>query len=1073
MYSSSIVCYIYSIFISDIFIKPPSRPESHESGQLRPQSVPAEEILNNGSLDDQIPRVGASPSPGLVVTSVAGPLKLFKCELCPFVCLSEAKWSTHVEKHTTSKFNRRKFYCGGCENIFYEQQSMKLHLIEDHLMGELEAIELTEFTFKANPFVPSKKFRKRGISIKNVQTLKKPDLIESTELIEQRRPLRDGQKIFVKSVEVLKRPDLPSPSPSPSPNPPTTSPNIYMTQPYNYTTVNNTPPHVCRGPITFPSSSFTVKTSNSPMLASPLPTASYFEASMDVDSEPERSQSTENKKIFIPNVLPRTNQPDPLMPMTTIHLKSIDEVNMLSFNEIQAPPLLNIDASFNFDSVFGDDLTLNPILNDTDTILDHISELIDQNLDHNFASLLEESASSLLSDVGEKKVEVKLQPQPSNERNPSPVTRTLVSEPDEASNPTVTNEPTETKNEQPSTSASSDIADKPRGRIYVASNLMDPKIVTKPPESNHEQVDQTDTPSDPEKPRGRIYIASNLVDPKHSVPASEKPRPRIYVASNLLEKGINSNSLSASLVNQPGPKAATVGLSTICQDHFYAAPSSTETNKEMLKGGNQSKPLFTEEDVVVPLPSDVDDENDDDDCDSSDERQVIEETVIEEIIVEEVLEPLDLVKDPSEKKDTESNDMTRKIFVARNLSHFSSPITEPVASSSNVQAVDTNLITRRSERLRKSGKCNDDLLFCNVSTCSSSFKDQNVLEYHQRCHSIDLKCFKCPECTETFRDAVLLHTHLWRFHRIDLELYSCDKCEYKTPLLSRLQTEHFQIHCGEKLVECEECGKHFKTPKHCRDHKKLHSIMRGEQFPIERIQKCNECNLVFSNRSSLRTHKLTLHATAPAEFACDKCPRSFNTHPALKTHYKKHAEEKYYKCPDCDYESNDHNSFRRHKMKHSNTGMYACPYCTYTSIQSTTYRRHLETKHTELASDLLYKCQLCKFVSISQQKYDVHMTKHRLDSAKKDLLLQRAQPANSPELIYLNPNVPVNVRPALATTKQPFTLGHPLMKLKTPGEIVNAVMVPQQIQKIPTPPLVHHLIPTSTQFTGVIPKTQP
>lgn len=62
--------------------------------------------------------------------------------------------------------------------------SLKVHLSEDHMMPSEEATVLTDYIVRNNSFGPTKKGKKNRIFIKNVQTLKKPDLIESTEVKE-------------------------------------------------------------------------------------------------------------------------------------------------------------------------------------------------------------------------------------------------------------------------------------------------------------------------------------------------------------------------------------------------------------------------------------------------------------------------------------------------------------------------------------------------------------------------------------------------------------------------------------------------------------------------------------------------------------------------------------------------------------------------------------------------------------------------------------------------------------------------------------------------------------------------
>uniref|UniRef100_A0A182P0P0 C2H2-type domain-containing protein n=1 Tax=Anopheles epiroticus TaxID=199890 RepID=A0A182P0P0_9DIPT len=164
---------------------------------------------------------------------------------------------------------------------------------------------------------------------------------------------------------------------------------------------------------------------------------------------------------------------------------------------------------------------------------------------------------------------------------------------------------------------------------------------------------------------------------------------------------------------------------------------------------------------------------------------------------------------------------------------------------------------------------------------------------------------------------------------------------------------------------------------------------------LQSSMKCVKCGLRFAGKRQLRTHMDAKHPTEPGEHStevpvskhrCLLCGMVFRTRYLLQSHSAKHSDEKRFKCEHCEYTTNDHNAFRRHKMRHSTKGghMYKCSYCDYSSIQSTTYRKHLERMHAEVASALLYKCAKCPFVSISEAKYQLHRTKHHEEDASTE-----------------------------------------------------------------------------------------
>uniref|UniRef100_A0A182V6L4 C2H2-type domain-containing protein n=1 Tax=Anopheles merus TaxID=30066 RepID=A0A182V6L4_ANOME len=315
---------------------------------------------------------------------------------------------------------------------------------------------------------------------------------------------------------------------------------------------------------------------------------------------------------------------------------------------------------------------------------------------------------------------------------------------------------------------------------------------------------------------------------------------------------------------------------------------------------------------------------------------------------------------------------------------------------------------------------------CDLKDCGVRFRQPDRLDYHRKCHVVapdSPNPIHCPECGSLeFRNWNTLHTHLWREHAIDMELYACHLCSFKTPVLCRLNNTHMKIHSEERNFKCAICGKAFKNNKQLRNHRRWHrephqrqqqqpqhqeAPVVEEQQPVSQpppveetpaigptqssdasqgdkpkakptsiqqsTMKCVKCGLRFAGKRQLRTHMDAKHPTeagepgstevSAAKHRCLLCGMVFRTRYLLQSHAAKHSDEKRFKCEHCEYTTNDHNAFRRHKMRHSTKGghMYKCSYCDYSSIQSTTYRKHLERMHAEVASALLYKCAKCPF----------------------------------------------------------------------------------------------------------------
>ncbi|XP_055609255.1 uncharacterized protein LOC129756409 [Uranotaenia lowii] len=338
---------------------------------------------------------------------------------------------------------------------------------------------------------------------------------------------------------------------------------------------------------------------------------------------------------------------------------------------------------------------------------------------------------------------------------------------------------------------------------------------------------------------------------------------------------------------------------------------------------------------------------------------------------------------------------------------------------------------------------------CDLADCGARFKKPETLTYHRQCHILTeggqhvSEGIQCPECGSCdFRNWNTLHTHLWREHTVDMELYSCHLCNFKTPVLCRLNNTHMKIHFDEKNFICVVCDKAFKNNKQLRNHRRSHrdpilkkAKERPTEEPIPTLQveetpsrssvlsgktvKCVQCGIKYQNKRALKEHVEKNHGNEEGTSKNGKCKKCnicgilLKTRYLLQSHKFKHSDEKKFKCGDCDYSTNDHNAIRRHKLRHNSDGhMYRCTYCDYSSIQSTSYRKHLQRVHSDVASKLLYSCSQCAFVSISEVKYLLHRAKHEagvdLTEDTPELNPTGIQPSEEIEnTVAPNPEIPI------------------------------------------------------------------
>lgn len=342
---------------------------------------------------------------------------------------------------------------------------------------------------------------------------------------------------------------------------------------------------------------------------------------------------------------------------------------------------------------------------------------------------------------------------------------------------------------------------------------------------------------------------------------------------------------------------------------------------------------------------------------TSSESFVNNPTDISEIVQNEVLVTPERNETPNDKN------VLQKLEIQENLQNqpmVSIPMefcaSEEVVKETQEIKLKPSKKNKRKKVIRENSKSDSNIQIvykCSQENCNEHFSSENLLNYHRKCHGTG-NVIICPECRcEDFKTYTNLHTHLWRAHKVDIDLFSCELCDFKTPILSRLNNFHAKTHLDVKNYKCTfmKCEKSFKNSKQLANHVQIHKKRKIEKItsdePSSKKLRCLECNKSFSSESGLYIHSM-----------------------------EHKNEEKKFNCTDCVYSTNDHNSFRRHKSQHSLVHHYKCPSCDYSSIQSNTYRKHLERQHPELAESLLFKCNMCKFTTISRAKYDGHLVKH-------------------------------------------------------------------------------------------------
>ena len=196
--------------------------------------------------------------------------------------------------------------------------------------------------------------------------------------------------------------------------------------------------------------------------------------------------------------------------------------------------------------------------------------------------------------------------------------------------------------------------------------------------------------------------------------------------------------------------------------------------------------------------------------------------------------------------------------------------------------------------------------------CDKHYNRRDVLNRHIKT-AHELETIECKECEETFKRSDFLERHIRAVH--DCEEYKCEHCNKKfnrKDILERHQEKgdnecnecdmtfcsmrKLQHHFTEEhgLYECEICEKIFKKKSNLVEH---NVFVAGE--------KCSICDKQFCGKKKLFAHITTAHAE---HFECSKCGQKFSNRWLLHRHGKSK-----YTCLECDSIFCNVNSLKSHK----------------------------------------------------------------------------------------------------------------------------------------------------------------
>lgn len=195
-------------------------------------------------------------------------------------------------------------------------------------------------------------------------------------------------------------------------------------------------------------------------------------------------------------------------------------------------------------------------------------------------------------------------------------------------------------------------------------------------------------------------------------------------------------------------------------------------------------------------------------------------------------------------------------------------------------------------------------------TCGSVFPSFNKLWIHKNTHA-DLH--ECEECGESFPNKVQMRCHMAKAH---------EKANSKKI----------------KPLQCPRCPERFSEPS-------LKLVHMKEVHEINFTFQCSECELVFSNRTSLIEHGNKVHKQ---KINCEQCNQCFDTINMLKIHLREHSNSnKEYMCGICQKGYNNKKYLNVHVR---NVHTTFCKECNFEFHNREDFKQHKKEYHPYIPS---------------------------------------------------------------------------------------------------------------------------
>ena len=223
--------------------------------------------------------------------------------------------------------------------------------------------------------------------------------------------------------------------------------------------------------------------------------------------------------------------------------------------------------------------------------------------------------------------------------------------------------------------------------------------------------------------------------------------------------------------------------------------------------------------------------------------------------------------------------------------------------------------------------------------CSREFNQKYKLRDHYLTHTGE-KMYECNECGKSFALAGNLKHHIITKHSTERN-HKCTVClkSFKTTVALKY---HMNVVHNKIRFKCDTCGKDFSALQTVKTHiLNQHGYLFGNA-PVNEL-KCLVCDKVLSSAGNLKLH-MQIHE-GNQNYICETCGALFSRKTDRDRHHMIHTGEKPYKCKQCDYSCIRPGDFNRHMLNHGDRfggqRKHTCPYCEKTLVRKCEMRAHI------------------------------------------------------------------------------------------------------------------------------------